>query len=216
MYGQDQGPDIPAALAMLNHLSNVDLGEILNDEERFEEVVKDIKQFKDLESEKDLLIAGNRSLAEVNLAKQPQFEENKKAVQELSEKCSQLFTSVQEKIAEIQAKTEPSSVESTFELLQAAAAEIEEESEKIAEKFLSGDTEVDEFLEQFLTRRKIMHLRKVKVDKMRELMRTPTSRSSAGPGYPPASNFPGIAPGVPYPTGAVGMPMPVPSLYRPY
>ncbi|XP_011315096.1 vacuolar protein sorting-associated protein 37B-like isoform X2 [Fopius arisanus] len=68
---------------MLNHLSNTDLGEILNDDGRFEEVVNDIKQ-------------------------------------------------------------------------------------KIAEKFLSGDTEVDEFLELFLTRRKIMHLRKMKVDKMRE------------------------------------------------
>ncbi|XP_015111156.2 thioredoxin domain-containing protein 9 isoform X2 [Diachasma alloeum] len=190
MYGQDQGPDIPAALATLNHLSNADLGEILNDDGRFEEIVKDIKQFKDLESEKEVLIAGNRSLAEVNLAKQPQLEENKKALQELSEKGCELCTSVQEKITELKEKSGATSVESALELLQAAAAEIEEESEKIAEKFLSGDTEVDEFLDQFLTRRKIMHLRKVKVDKMRELKRKPTSRSSTGPGYPPPSNFP--------------------------
>ncbi|XP_011301331.1 vacuolar protein sorting-associated protein 37B-like [Fopius arisanus] len=83
--------DILAALSMLNHLSNTDLGEILNDDGRFEEVVNDIKQFKELESEKEVLIAGNRSLAEVNLAKQSQLEENKKALYELSEKGCKLL-----------------------------------------------------------------------------------------------------------------------------
>ena len=40
--------------------------------------------------------------------------------------------------------------DTALDLLQTAAAEIEEESETIAEKFLAGDMEVDEFLEQFL------------------------------------------------------------------
>lgn len=74
--------------------------------------------------------------------------------------------------------------------------------------------EVDEFLEQFLSRRKIMHMRKVKVDKMRELMRR--SHSSVNPGYPIAGNFPGMSPGVPYPTGLVSMPMPVPPILKPF
>lgn len=86
--------------------------------------------------------------------------------------------------------------------------------QKVAEKFLAGDIEVDEFLEQFLSRRKLMHLRKVKVDKIREIMR---KSSHSSPYF--TSNFPGIAPSIPYPTGPVSMPMPVPSgpsLYRPY
>lgn len=44
MYNPNQEPDIPAALAMLNHLSNSELNELLNDDRKFEEVVKDIKQ----------------------------------------------------------------------------------------------------------------------------------------------------------------------------
>jgi len=86
----------------------------------------------------------------------------------------------------------------------------------IAEKFLAGDIEVDEFLDQFLSRRKLMHLRKVKVDKLRELIRK--GHSNSAPGYPVASNFPGITPSIPYPTGPVAMPMPLPGLpvYRPY
>jgi len=61
-----------------------------------------------------------------------------------------------------------------------------------------------------------MHLRKVKVDKLRELIRK--GHLNSAPGYPVASNFPGITPSIPYPTGPVAMPMPLPGLpvYRPY
>lgn len=91
-------------------------------------------------------------------------------------------------------------------------------TQSIAEKFLAGDMEVDEFLEQFLSRRKLMHLRKVKVDKLKELIKK-THFSAGGLGYPVTSNFPGIVPSIPYPTGPMSMPMPVPpglSHYRPY
>ncbi|KAK0159368.1 hypothetical protein PV328_010253 [Microctonus aethiopoides] len=213
MYNPNQEPDIPAALAMLNHLSNSELNELLNDDRKFEEVVKDIKQFKDLETEKEMLMASNRSLAEFNLTQQPTLEEGKKTLEELSETGSALCTRIQEKLDIIKEKSGSMSVDSALELLQAGATEIEEESEKHAEKFLAGELEVEEFLEQFLTRRKLMHLRKVKVDKMRELRRRSSMRASGG--YPP-SNFPGIAPSVPYPTGPVSMPMPVAPMYRPY
>ena len=86
--------------------------------------------------------------------------------------------------------------------------------QKVAEKFLGGDMEVDEFLEQFLTRRKLMHLRKVKVDKMREkVIRTPSANSN--PGYPISGHFGGM-PSVPYPTGLVSMPMPVYPSLKPF
>ena len=88
--------------------------------------------------------------------------------------------------------------------------------QKLAEKFLGGDIEVDEFLDQFLSKRKVMHMRKVKVDKMRELMKKPSNRSS-NPVYPLLpSNFPGMSPAVPYPTGLVSMPMPVPPSLNPF
>lgn len=79
---------------------------------------------------------------------------------------------------------------------------------------MAGDLEVDEFLDQFLTRRKIMHMRKVKVDKMKELIKKPSH--SMSPGYPIASNYPGVSPSVPYPTGLVSMPMPVPPILKPF
>lgn len=216
MYKSNQEPDIPAALGLLSHLDNEELKELLNDDGKFEDIVKDIKQFKDLETEKEMLMASNRSLAEFNLSKQPELEEGKQILKELSEQASQLCISVRDKIDEMRDKSGTMTVDTALDLLQAAAAEIEEESEGLAEKFLAGDTEVDEFLDQFLSRRKLMHLRKVKVDKLRELIRK--GHTNCTPGYPIASNFPGIAPSIPYPTGPVAMPMPLPGLpvYRPY
>ncbi|KAG5323410.1 VP37B protein, partial [Pseudoatta argentina] len=217
MYKSNQEPDIPAALGLLSHLDNDELKELLNNDGKFEDIVKDIKQFKDLETEKEMLMASNRSLAEFNLSKQPELEEGKQVLKELSEQANQLCSSVRDKINEMRDKSGTMTVDTALDLLQAAAAEIEEESEGIAQKFLASDIEVDEFLDQFLSRRKLMHLRKVKVDKLREIIRKGHSNST--PGYPPiASNFPGLAPSIPYPTGPVAMPMPLPGLpvYRPY
>ena len=58
-------------------------------------------QFKELETEKEMLMASNRSLAEYNLVKQPELEEGKQVIRELSERGSQLCSSVQEKLDEI-------------------------------------------------------------------------------------------------------------------
>jgi len=214
MYKSNQEPDIPAALGLLSHLDNDELKELLNNDGKFEDIVKDIKQFKDLETEKEMLMASNRSLAEFNLTKQPELEEGKQVLKELSEQASQLCISVRDKLDEMRDKSGTMTVDTALDLLQAAAAEIEEESEGIAEKFLAGDIEVDEFLDQFLSRRKLMHLRKVKVDKLRELIRK--GHSNSIPGYPIASNFPGITPSIPYPTGPVAMPMPGLPVFRPY
>ncbi|XP_012224404.1 vacuolar protein sorting-associated protein 37B [Linepithema humile] len=220
MFKSNQEPDIPAALGLLSHLDNDELKELLNDDGKFEDIVKDIKQFKEFETEKEMLMASNRSLAEFNLSKQPELEDGKQVLKELSEQANQLCTNVKGKLDEMRDKSGAMTVDTALDLLQAAAAEIEEESEAIAEKFLAGDIEVDEFLDQFLSRRKLMHLRKVKVDKLRELIRK-GHPSNSTPGYPiqPTSNFPGMMPSIPYPTGPGIMPMPLPSglpVYRPY
>lgn len=46
-------------------------------------------------------MASNRSLAEFNLSKQPELEEGKQVLKELSEQANQLCTSVRSKIEEM-------------------------------------------------------------------------------------------------------------------
>jgi len=48
-----------------------------------------------------MLMASNRSLAEFNLSKQPELEEGKQILKELSEQANQLCTSVKNKLDEM-------------------------------------------------------------------------------------------------------------------
>lgn len=103
-------------------------------------------------------------------------------------------------------------------LLQTAASEIEEQSDKMAEKFLSGEVDLDDFIDQFLAARKSMHLRHVKAEKMTKLLeRDPILGGSNYMNLPPmgmnTNYYPQIPqnrlpPAVPYPMGPLNMPMP--------
>lgn len=48
-----------------------------------------------------MLMASNRSLAEFNLSKQPELEDGKQVLKELSEQANQLCTKVKEKLDEM-------------------------------------------------------------------------------------------------------------------
>lgn len=102
--------------------------------------------------------------------------------------------------------------------------------QEIAEKFLSGNLKIEEFLDQFISRRKTMHLRKAKAEKMLELVSRQLSLKGSSLGQqaasrisvvsqnnnhfqvPNYSNAPVTVPyssnNTPYPLGPVNMPMP--------
>ncbi|XP_067014746.2 vacuolar protein sorting-associated protein 37B [Anabrus simplex] len=170
MYTNYPEPDYPAALGLISHLNIEELKELLNNDSKFEELLKDLKQFKELETEKEMIIASNRSLAEFNLSKEPQLEQGKERLKELSARGERLCQSIESKVQQLKQHTNNITTDTALALLQTAAAETEEESEKISEKFLEGDMDLETFLDQFLTRRRLMHLQRVKADKMAELM----------------------------------------------
>ena len=81
----------------------------------------------------------------------------------------------------------------------------------IAEKFLEGDLDIDSFLEQFAASRKVMHLRRVKADKMTEILKRQNNAS-----YPPQSYTHHTAPSyIPLPPVTGSVPYPVPGVYMP-
>lgn len=112
------------------------------------------------------------------------------------------------------------SQDTALALLQSAAAEAEDESEKIYQQFLDKDiASIDTFLDQFIVSRKKMHERKLKADKMIELMRNQSNRNSSffNPSNVSSGGLPYPSSGgaVPYPIGPAGMPMPGLPHYRP-
>lgn len=205
-----------------------------------------------MESEKDVILGENRSLAESNLEKEPKLIEVRSKINDLSEQGKTLAITVKTKTEELsmalkivrwfrcsnvislvlESKSTNSNPDTVLALLQAAAAESEEESEKIVKQFLDSELAIDAYLEQFMGSRKVMHSRKLKAEKMVELLRNGTNQQRSVPlppmhgspamgmhPYPPhASGFyppppqPSAGP-IPYPLGPIAMPMP--GMFRP-
>uniref|UniRef100_A0A8W7PPJ4 VPS37 C-terminal domain-containing protein n=1 Tax=Anopheles coluzzii TaxID=1518534 RepID=A0A8W7PPJ4_ANOCL len=224
-------PYLQEAVQSLQTLSSDELRQLLEDDEKLDERVNEAVQ--SLESSKDLIIGENRSLAETNLNFEPKMVELRSRVQELAEECRTLGESVKEKSTQLASKSEKNNAETVLALLQTAAAESEEESEKIVKQLLDSELTVDAYVEQFMSIRKLMHSRKLKAEKMTELLRSNrhnTQRFDAGYGpssmpYPaseparPGSFYvpPGMAApstAVPYPMGPSSMPMPM-AMFRP-
>ncbi|KAL4712376.1 hypothetical protein ACJJTC_001537 [Scirpophaga incertulas] len=204
-------PAITAAMGLLDHLNSDELKEILNDDNKFDAILKDVKQVKDWDVEKEMIIASNRSLAEFNLTKEPELENLKEQVIIKSETGEQLCTHIQELLEEYKTKSAGISADTTLALLQTSAAETEEESDNIAQEFLSGKIDAENFLEKFEPIRIKMHLRKFKAEKMQELLKS--GQISQGNGYSkPYLPYPSYGPpsvsNVPYPVGPLNMPMP--------
>lgn len=103
--------------------------------------------------------------------------------------------------------------------MQTAAAESEENSEAIVKQLMDKELLIDAFLETFLQSRKTMHLRKLKADKMVELVK----RNKQGSGitqpytgfYPPSATPYPSGGQVPYPMGPI-IGMPLPGNFPPY
>lgn len=115
----------------------------------------------------------------------------------------------------LESKSGDMNQDTALALLQAASATSEEESDAVVKQFMDKEVVIDAFLEQFIRTRKTMHLRKLKADKMIELIRQ--SKQSVDQHRPysgfypaPAMPYPPVGGGaVPYPMGPMmGMPMP--------
>uniref|UniRef100_U5EQT3 Putative vacuolar protein sorting 37b n=1 Tax=Corethrella appendiculata TaxID=1370023 RepID=U5EQT3_9DIPT len=212
---------INQAVGRINTLSSDELKELFSDDEKLDEQINEI--IATLESEKEFILQENRKLAEDNLNQEPIMILGRSKVNELTEEAEQLCKQVQEKSNTMRTKTGATDPDTYLALLQAASVESEDESEKIHKQFLGNELTIEQYIEQFLTTRKLMHLRKVKSEKMVELLRQKTNgpiggvglNSALNSGYslPPTTNnfYPPMNPiagNIPYPLGPVSMPMP--------
>ncbi|XP_029833836.3 vacuolar protein sorting-associated protein 37B isoform X1 [Ixodes scapularis] len=220
-YVSDVNPDYTAALGLFQHLNTEELQKLLNDDSRVESMVKDLQQVKNAESEREMLLASNKSLADFNLSREPKMRQSRQQIKELYEQAQELMQEVEQRKKTLDSMGGQSSLETMLALLQTSAAQSEEDSEKIASSFLEGETTVESFLEQFADARKLAHLRRVKVDKMTELLTNRSRNPSRLPGgappplpsrpAPPApAPMPSYPPAgaAPYPVAHFAMPMP--------
>lgn len=210
-------PDYNPATHILRNMSTTELQMMLNENELIETLVQELQQVKSAEAERKAMLESNKNLAESNLAKEPLLNELRVKVMEQQEEFKTLKQSLEAKKEKLDELTRQMSLDTTLALLQAAAAEAEEESEAFSENFLSGEIEAEAFLESYLNKRKLCHLRRVKAEKMAELLRQSGASFNITPPIshagPSANKPPYPAYTTPYRPGAAGPYMPFPPLH---
>ncbi|GFO44259.1 sodium-dependent dopamine transporter [Plakobranchus ocellatus] len=202
------------ALAILQHLDKSDLEHLLNDDSKLKDLVDDLAQVRSLQSRHDDLVATNKSLAEYNLSLRPRLDDLKQTVATHYQRLNDLKTSLAEGKAKLDSLVGQRRLDTVLALLQTEAAETEEASEKLADKFCE-DGNIDEFVGDFLTQRALAHQRRIKTERFAELIQqSSASATSAGlatshaPSHNLYQNHSSSGP-APYPTsGGFGMPQP--------
>ncbi|GCC18869.1 hypothetical protein chiPu_0022148 [Chiloscyllium punctatum] len=105
----------------------------------------------------------------------------------------------------LQAEGQLADTDLLLSTLQAEGAKVEKESEELAERFLEGRFALEVFLEQYNEQRKLAHLRRVRIEKLQEIL----SQPRAAPAQPvqPSPTLPQRPPPpVPCPTAAPPLP----------
>ncbi|XP_062999898.1 vacuolar protein sorting-associated protein 37B isoform X2 [Elgaria multicarinata webbii] len=119
---------------------------------------------------KDVTLASNRSLAEGNLLYQPRLEALKATLTQKYQELHVLFEAYQIKKTKLDRQSSNASLETLLALLQTEGAKIEEDTENMAEKFLDGEVPLDTFVDEYQNQRKLAHLRRVKIEKLQEMV----------------------------------------------
>ncbi|RXM35038.1 Vacuolar protein sorting-associated protein 37A [Acipenser ruthenus] len=125
-------PEIPETFQELSELSTSQLKDMSDQEDLLLEHFVCLPQLKQVTSDKDELVKNIVEMAKNNLQLEPQLEGKRQEV--LYKSCS---------LSALQAR------------LKVAAHQAEEESEDIAEDFLEGKIEIDDFLTNFMEKRTV-------------------------------------------------------------
>lgn len=163
-----------------------ELEEMQNDPEAINRLAQEAPEVQDLQLEREMALATNRSLAERNLEFQGPLEISRSNLSDKYQELRKLVERCQEQKAKLEKFSSALQPETLLDLLQIEGMKIEEESEAMAEKFLEGEVPLETFLENFSSMRVLSHLRRVRVEKLQDVMRKPrVSQEPAGDAPPP-------------------------------
>ncbi|XP_059920898.1 VPS37B subunit of ESCRT-I a [Gadus macrocephalus] len=148
------------------------LNELLEDDEKLSNIVQEMDEMQGVQQSKDTTLASNRNLAELNLALQPQLEQRKEKLSAHYSSLQESFETYQFRKSTLDHSSGNTSLDTLLALLQAEGAKIEEETENMADSFLDGDVTLDTFIDAYQSNRKLAHLRRVKIEKLQEMVLT--------------------------------------------
>uniref|UniRef100_A0A4W5PCM5 VPS37B subunit of ESCRT-I n=1 Tax=Hucho hucho TaxID=62062 RepID=A0A4W5PCM5_9TELE len=150
--------------------SMTQLNELLEDDDKLNSIVQEMEEMKEVQQTKEMILASNRSLAEQNLQQQPRLNHQKSQLTKCYSSLQESFEAYQVHKSKLDHSSGNSSLDTLLALLQAEGAKIEEETENMADCFLDGDVTLDAFMDSYQSNRKLAHLRRVKIDKLQEMV----------------------------------------------
>ncbi|XP_067843069.1 vacuolar protein sorting-associated protein 37A isoform X2 [Heptranchias perlo] len=162
-------PDVPDHFSDLHELGISQLTDLNDNEDLLLGHFMGLPLLKQICTDKDDLVSYIEELAKKNLQLEPQLEAER---EELLNKCDQLtqLKSIFEKKLQRQHElSESCSISALQARLKVAAHQAEEESDVIAEEFLEGKVEIDDFLSSFMEKRTFsLSLSFVTVDELKK------------------------------------------------
>ncbi|TSR04307.1 Vacuolar protein sorting-associated protein 37B [Bagarius yarrelli] len=154
----------------LSSYSISQLSELLEDDEKLNEIVLELEEVQEVQQNKKGILAGNRGLAEQNLILQPRLDHQKNELTKRYRCLQEQFEAFQLRKSRLDHESGDTSLDTLLALLQAEGAKIEEETEYMADSFLDGTLTLDSFVDEYQNKRKLAHLRRVKIEKLQELV----------------------------------------------
>ncbi|XP_029109003.1 vacuolar protein sorting-associated protein 37B-like [Scleropages formosus] len=145
------------------------LNGLLEDDEQLHKIVTELEEVQQVQQSKEMTLASNRRLAEQNLQLQPQLDCQKNELTKRYRQLQEVFELYQLHKSTLDHETGNLSLDTLLALLQAEGAKIEEETEIMADSFLEGGLTLDSFIDEYQNKRKLAHLRRVKIDKLQEM-----------------------------------------------
>ncbi|KAL4687884.1 hypothetical protein H8957_004822 [Semnopithecus entellus] len=161
-------PDVPDAFPELSELSVTQLTDMNEQEEVLLEQFLTLPQLKQIITDKDDLVKSIEELARKNLLLEPSLEAKRQTVLDKYELLTQMKSAFEKKMQRQHELSESCSASALQARLKVAAHEAEEESDNIAEDFLEGKMEIDDFLSSFMEKRTICHCRRAKEEKLQQ------------------------------------------------
>ncbi|OBS77924.1 hypothetical protein A6R68_19685, partial [Neotoma lepida] len=161
-------PDIPDAFPELSELSVSQLTDMNEQEEVLLEQFLMLPQLKQIITDKEDLVKRIEELARKNLLLEHSLETKRQTILDKYELLIQMKSTFEKKMQRQHELSESCSASALQARLKVAAHEAEEESDNIAEDFLEGKTEIDDFLSSFKEKRTICHCRRAKEEKLHQ------------------------------------------------
>ncbi|XP_051539425.1 vacuolar protein sorting-associated protein 37B-like [Myxocyprinus asiaticus] len=165
----------------LSSYSLTQLNELLEDEEKLNTIINETEEIKGLQQNKMTTLASNRLLAEQNLQLQPRLDHQKNELTKHYRCLQEHFEACQLRKSNLDHKSGNTPLDTLLALLQAEGAKIEEETENMADSFLDGAASLDTFIDEYQSKRKLAHLRRVKIEKLQEMVLKGHQIPSAAP-----------------------------------